>query len=223
MNDILQQRLRPAFPALFDDDAALLARVLREAVVRTLPPGQVVCRQGDSCGYLPLLLSGRARVFKLAESGREITLYRIEAGDSCVLTASCIMSDIPFPALAITENEVEALLVPAASVRAWMGESAAWRRYLFGLVARRLADVIAVVEEVAFRRMDARVAALLLERAAADDMTQTTHQELAVDLGSSREVVSRILRDLENDGMIRRTRGEILLLDRARLSRTAAG
>ncbi|WP_127478083.1 Crp/Fnr family transcriptional regulator [Sulfurivermis fontis] len=222
MNHALHQRLRSTFPELLADDTALLERFLRETVVRSLPPGQVVCQQGDSCGYLPLLLSGRARVFKSAESGREITLYRIDAGDSCVLTASCIMSDIPFPALAVSETEVEAVLIPAGSVRAWMGESAAWRRYLFGLVARRLADVIAVVEEVAFRRLDARVAAWLLEHAAGG-VAHTTHQELAVDLGSSREVVSRILRDLENEGMIRRTRGEILLLDRVRLGRTATG
>lgn len=221
MNDELQQRLCARFPELLAADAPLLPRLLRETVVRTLPPGQVVCQQGDSCGYLPLLLSGRARVFKVAESGREITLYRIEAGDSCVLTASCIMSDIPFPALAVSETEVEAVLIPALSVRAWMGESAAWRRYLFGLVARRLADVIAVVEEVAFRRMDARVAAWLLEHGV-DGVVHTTHQELAVDLGSSREVVSRILRDLENEGLIRRLRGEILVLERAHLARLAA-
>lgn len=222
MNPELQQRLRSAFPELLADDSALLERFLRETVVRTLPPGQVVCQQGDSCGFLPLLLSGRARVFKSAESGREITLYRIDAGDSCVLTASCIMSDIPFPALAVSATEVEAVLIPAGSVRAWMGGAAAWRRYLFGLVARRLADVIAVVEEVAFRRLDARVAAWLLEHGAGDGVVRTTHQELAVDLGSSREVVSRILRDLENDGLIRRQRGEVVLLDTVRLKRLAA-
>lgn len=220
MNPELQQRLRNTFPDLLVEDTALLERFLRETAVRTLPPGQVVCQQGDSCGHLPLLLSGRARVFKSAESGREITLYRIEAGDSCVLTASCIMSDIPFPALAVSETEVAAVLVTASSVRAWMGESAAWRRYLFGLVARRLADVITVVEEVAFRRMDARVAAWLLEHGV-DGVVHTTHQELAVDLGSSREVVSRILRDLENEGMIQRQRGEIMLLECGRLERLA--
>ncbi|GAB4299552.1 MAG: Crp/Fnr family transcriptional regulator [Thiohalomonadaceae bacterium] len=223
MNQDMEQRLRGAFPRLCEGDPLFMQRLAQGAVVKRLPAGQYVCHEGDHCGFLPLLLSGRARVHKVAESGRELTLYRIEPGESCVLTASCIMSDIPFPALAITETEVEALLVPAAAVRAWMGESAAWRNYMFQLVAHRLADVIAVVEEVAFRRMDARVAALLLEMGAGDGIARTTHQELAVELGSSREVVSRILRDLENEGMIRRTRGEILLLDRVRLGRTATG
>lgn len=222
MNPELEQRLRSVFPRLFAGDPLFMQRLAQGAVVRSLPAGQYVCHEGDNCGALPLLLAGRARVHKVAESGRELTLYRIEPGESCVLTASCIMSDIPFPALAITETEVEALLVPAAAVRAWMGESAAWRNYVFELVAHRLADVIAVVEEVAFRRMDARVAALLLDMGAADSIARTTHQELAVELGSSREVISRILRDLENEGLIRRTRGEIVLLDRARLTRTAA-
>lgn len=222
MTPELEQRLRTVFPTLFVGDPLFMQHLEQAAVVRTLPPGQYVCHEGDSCGFLPLLLAGRARVHKVAESGRELTLYRIEAGDSCVLTASCIMSDIPFPALAVTETEVEALLVPAAAVRAWMTESPAWRNYIFQLVAHRLADVIAVVEEVAFRRMDARVAALLLERATADDAALITHQELAVELGSSREVISRILRDLENEGMIRRNRGAIVLLDREGLRRKAA-
>ncbi len=222
MSPELEQRLRTAFPQLFADDAQFMQRLGQGALLKSLPAGQYVCHEGDQCGFLPLLLQGRARVHKVAESGREITLYRIEPGESCVLTASCIMSDIPFPALAITETEVEALLVPAAAVRSWMGESAAWRNYVFQLVAHRLADVIAVIEEVAFRRMDARVAALLLERGAAEASARTTHQELAVELGSSREVVSRILRDLENDGMIRRQRGEILLLDAPGLRRVAA-
>lgn len=222
MNAELEQRLRGAFPHLFADDALFMQRISQGAVVKSLPAGQYVCHEGDNCGYLPLLISGRARVHKVAESGREITLYRIEPGESCVLTASCIMSDIPFPALAITETEVEALLVPAAAVRGWMAESPAWRNYVFRLVAHRLADVIAVVEEVAFRRMDARVAARLLDMGGADAAAHITHQELAVELGSSREVVSRILRDLENDGMIRRQRGEIMLLDAAGLRRVAA-
>ena len=222
MTPELEQRLHEVFPSLFDGDPQFVRRLEQAAVVRTLAPGQYVCHEGDSCGVLPLLLAGRARVHKVAESGRGITLYRIEAGDSCVLTASCIMSDIPFPALAITETEVEALLVPAAAVRAWMTESPTWRHYIFQLVAQRLADVIAVVEEVAFRRMDARVAALLLESGAADGAAHSTHQEIAVELGSSREVISRILRDLENEGMIRRNRGAIVLLDRDGLRRKAA-
>lgn len=212
--------LQSNFPDLCADEP-LRQRLLREAFVQRLPPQQPVCLQGDSCRHLPLLLSGRARVFRTSESGREITLYRIEAGESCVLTASCILSDIPFPALAVTETEAEALLVPAGSVHAWLGESAVWRRYLFALVARRLADVITVVEEVAFRRMDARVAAWLLERPDRGRIV-TTHQEMAEDLGSSREVVSRLLRDLENDGLILRQRGEIALLNRQGLERLAA-
>lgn len=222
MSPELEQRLRSAFPQLFADDAQFMQRIAQGALVKSLPAGQYVCHEGDSCGFLPLLIAGRARVHKVAESGREITLYRIEPGESCVLTASCIMSDIPFPALAITETEVEALLVPAAAVRGWIGESVAWRNYIFRMVAHRLADVIAVVEEVAFRRMDARVAALLLERGTDGGIARTTHQEIAVELGSSREVISRILRDLENDGMIRRQRGEILLLNAAGLGRVAA-
>ena len=212
MNTELAQRLHNSFSELFANEPQLMSRLKQCAVVKRLRAGQRICHEGDTCGFLPLLLEGRARVYKMAESGREITLYRIEPGESCVLTASCIMSEIPFPALAVTECEVEALLVPASTVREWLSESPSWRHYIFKLVAHRLTDVITVIQEVAFRRMDARIAAQLLGRGDVDGIARTTHQELAVELGSSREVVSRILRDMENEGMIRRQRGEIVLL-----------
>lgn len=219
MSKDLQVLLATLFPELWSDPA-LQQGMLQHAAIHQLPAGQTVCQQDQDCGYLPLLLTGRVRVFKLAESGREITLYRIEAGESCILTASCIMSSIPFPALAITETQVDTLLIPSKLVHEWLGKSMHWRTYLFGLLARRFADVISVVEEVAFRRMDARVASWLLENEASGKV-HTTHQDMAIDLGSSREVISRILRDLENNQLVRRQRGEIRILQHSALRQLA--
>lgn len=191
-----------------------------QASLAKLPKGQHVCREGSDCGHLAILLEGTARVYKLGENGKEITLYRVGPGESCILTASCILSDIPFPAFAICETDVEAALIPAGDVRRWLAESSAWQDYIFGLVATRLSNIINVVEDVVFRRMDKRIASHLCTRM---DLTNhallVTHQEIASELGTSREVVSRILKEFEQEGLIKVTRGSIELLDLQKLNR----
>jgi len=201
------------FPFLAQVAPALRAQVAQQAIVRTIPAGQTIFWEGDSCSHLALVLSGSVRVYKVGETGREITLYRIEARESCILTASCILSQAGFPALAVTESEVRALLVPATLLRAWVAQDEGWRDYVVGVLAQRLAMVIATVEEIAFRRVDARIADYLLLAAANGARVCVTHQAIALELGTAREVVSRILKDLERAGGIRLGRGEITILD----------
>lgn len=209
------QRITDSFPFLRQGDGEFRRRFFQSATVIRLEKGTTICHEGTQCSALSLVLSGSARVFKLSESGREITLYRIGPGGSCILTASCIVNGQPFPALAVSEQALEAVAVPARDVRCWMDESPALRSYLFGLISERLGDVIAVVEEVAFKRVDRRVSGFLLTRAAmtADRLVKATHQEIASDLGTSREVVSRILKDLESQGCIALNRGVIQVTD----------
>lgn len=179
---------------------------------------QSICQQGMQCSHLALLIEGIARVYKIGENGREITLYRIGPGESCILTASCILSNKPFPAVAVSEEPIKALIVSTAHVMRWADQEAAWRDYLFQLISERLSDVISVVEEVAFRRVDRRLAGYLLQHGDNDrDRVQATHQSIASDLGTSREVVSRILKDFELQGLISIRRGAITLEDRNRL------
>ena len=183
------QRLKERYPAL--DDPALLAAIERVGIAARLPRGAPICELGQECGHLALVLEGRARVYELAESGREITLYRVEAGECCILTASCIMGGERFPAFARCEQNLEAVLIPAAQVEDFMLRHAAWRRFVWRLLASRLAGVLTLLEEVTFRRLD------------------LTHQAIADDLGTSREVVSRVLKDLEQRGLLRLARGRI--------------
>ncbi len=219
-SDTLRAKLIQLFPVLETGEPRLQRVLFKVSVDHHIPAGRYICQQGDTCPYLPLLVSGQVKVCKLSESGREITLYRIEAGESCVLTASCIMSGTSFPALAVAEQELQAVLIPAEHVRTWMGESGAWRGFVFGLVSQRLAEVISVVEEVAFRRMDSRIAAYLVGHGNAQmGEIETTHQEIAAELGTSREVVSRILKDFELKGLINRSRGKIQLKAFSRLTR----
>jgi CRP/FNR family transcriptional regulator len=178
-----------------------------------LPGGQTICSEGTECQHLALVVDGSARVFKIGETGREITLYRVNPGECCILTASCILSRRAFPAFAVSESPVEAVLLPARQVVEWMTAHEPWRDYVWDMLAGRLADVITLVEEIAFRRVDERLADYLLESAGEDPVLLTTHQKIATDLGTSREVVSRILKDFEARGVLELGRGTLRLLD----------
>lgn len=205
------QRIYHELPFLQQADPQLKHQFAERGTIVRLQPGHQVCEQGSGCPQLALLLNGTVRVYKLAENGKEITLYRIGCGESCILTASCILSDIPFPAFAICDTAVEAVAIPSAAVREWISTSPTWRDYIFGLVATRLSNIINVVEDVAFRRMDRRIAAYLCEHFADNDNLQVTHQAIASELGTSREVVSRILKEFEQESLIQVTRGAIRL------------
>ena len=204
-----------AFPFISE---ALLAQSIR----RSLADGQVLAREGAECEYLPFVLKGTLRIYKSSEAGKELTLYRIERGESCVLSATCILNGGSFPAIAKAEGETEVLLAPAKLLVGLADENAAWRRYLFGLYAKRLEDVLTLVEEVAFHHMDVRIAAYLL-RNGAGGVVGRTHGEIADELGTSREVVTRILKDLEADGLISTSRGRIRVLRPDSLGQRAAG
>ncbi len=216
----VQRRVQLQFPFLDQFPEDLHKEFIQNALYMRVDKGQPVCREGVLCSHLALLLSGVARVHKLAENGREITLYRVEPGQSCILTASCIMSGTPFPAIAECEEAAEAVLVPSGRVREWSGRSEVFREYLFGLMAQRLGNLIGTVEEVLFRRLDQRLAGYLLQRMArSGPVLKATHQEIASDLGSSREVVSRLLKDFEGRGLIGTGRGSLRILDAAGLQK----
>ena len=199
-----------------------LQRAIAEAasVVR-LSPGDYFLREGDTCGNFAVLVTGRMRVFKLGENGHEITLYQVGAGDACPLNVSCILSDRPVPAMAKVEEAVEAVVIPAATFRRWMGEHEALRTFVFEMFADRLTEVMSLVEEVAFRRMDQRLARrvhdLLVQDGAARESVEITHAELAADLGTAREVVSRLLKEFERVGAVTLSRGRIALKNAALL------
>lgn len=192
------------------------------AYMARIPVGRDVFLEGDRVDAIPLLLSGTVRVYQVSASGREVTLYRFQPGESCVLTANAILSHQDFPAIASVEREAEAVMVPSDTFRAWVHDHELWREFYFDLIANRLASVMALVDEVAFQRMDRRIASLLLSRAQEQDPIMITHQEIADELGSSREVISRILEDLAGRGLLRTERGAVHIVDPAALEQIAA-
>jgi CRP/FNR family transcriptional regulator len=194
-------------------DGALVHEFQRAAFLTRIPVGHDVFLEGDAVDSIALLISGVVRVYKIGETGREITLYRFGNGESCILTANAILSRKTFPAVATVEREAEAAMIPADSFRSWIRRYDLWRDFMFDLLSERLSIVMEIVEEVAFRRMDVRVANLLLQRSRAQNPIRMTHQEIAAELGSSREVISRLLEDFVERHLIQATRGQIEVLD----------
>jgi CRP/FNR family transcriptional regulator len=207
------QRVRASLPEFLLADESLVREFQHAATFARIPAGHDVFLEGDRVDGIALLLSGVVRVYKIGETGREITLYRFGTGQSCILTANAILSSHNFPAVATVEQEAEAVIIPSDIFRDWVKRHDAWREFLFDLLSQRLASVMTIVDEVAFRRMDARLASFLLTRCRVRNPIRITHAEIASELGSSREVISRLLEDLSARGLVRVSRGEIEVLD----------
>jgi CRP/FNR family transcriptional regulator len=178
-----------------------------------VPAGRQIFAEGDQVNGIALLMSGSVRVYKLGLTGREITLYRFGEGESCVITANAILNQQGFPAIAIVEEEAEVVIIPAEVFGDWVRRYDPWREFVFNLFAQRLASVMEIVEEVAFQRMDRRVASFLLDRSQLRNPIPITHQEIANEIGSSREVISRLLEDFAQQEILSLSRGEIEVLD----------
>jgi CRP/FNR family transcriptional regulator len=215
-------RLARVLPVLRGADPELVREFEQAAHHAHIPAGRDVLAQGDQIDSIALLISGVVRVYTIGESGREITLYRFGTGESCIMTANAILSRQSFPAIATVERDAEAVMIPSDTFRDWVRRYDLWREFVFDLLSQRLASVLAIVEEVAFRRMDTRLADFLLDRSRSQNPVRITHQEIAAELGSSREVISRILEDFAGRGMIRIARGAIEILRAEGLHAAAA-
>ncbi len=200
-----------SFPAFQKIPAPLIQELLSASGTQTIPSGARIYAEGDSCAAIAFVLSGEIRVYKIGETGREITLYEIGRGETCILNASCILAHTSYPANAVAVTDVDVLLVPSVVFHRLVTESEAMREFVFTLLSRRLSLVMELVEEVAFGRMDERLVDYLIEKSE-NNVLETTHQRIANDLGTSREVVSRLLKDFERKNKVRLSRNSITLL-----------
>ena len=203
-----------------DDEAGLQA--LQSAEIVRVPAGTVVFETGQACHNYLLVIEGSIRVQQLSASGREIVLYRVAPGESCVLTTTCLLAHGRYAAEGITETEVLAAAVPATAFRTALETSEPMRRFVFSAYGERLAALLRLVEEIAFERLDVRLAKRLLALGGPDSHIAGTHHALAVELGSAREVVSRALKHFSQRGWVRVHRGGLEILDREALKRLAA-
>jgi len=200
-----------AFSELSDMPASILNELAKfESMV--VPKGTVLFRDGDSCPGYVFVSQGSIRVQKMDPDGHEIVLYRVEDGQTCMLTTSCLLADKPYPAEGITEEETTLALIPASDFDQLLA-CAPFRRLVLSMISERIADLMALIEDVAFGRMDVRLAKRLLELDDGSHELRLTHQQLASELGTAREVVSRILKDMERRSMLVLKRGMIRLSD----------
>lgn len=206
--------LPPMSPDLWTSLTAL-ARRLR------FQTGEEVFSTGDQVKDLLILLSGTLRIEQLGANGREIVLYRVQGGDSCILTAACLMSDEQYAAMGVAETDLDTLLLPRLAFDELMATSPEFRGMIFQAYSKRITDLLQVVEEVAFRRIDLRLAGRLLALAGDGDRIVATQSQIATELGTVREVVSRQLQEFQRRGWVRVGRGLVTVLDKSELQALA--
>lgn len=201
------------FPSLSFVSPEARSAIVRESKVHQLPAGSVLQRKGEACPGLPLVVAGEIQVRAVGENGRSMLLYSIARGETCVLTAGCILSGKTFSAEAVTGEPTAALVIPAPLLSRLFVSEPPVRDLVFATIAGRLGDLLEVVEDVAFRQLDRRIATWLAGAGA----VALTHEEIASRFGSARQVVSRLLGDWQKKGWIRQERGKIEVLDAKRL------
>ncbi len=206
------------FPELKEiEDKQLHAELIQQKVLHA-PQGHQLFREGDACKGYVLVLSGSVRVYKIDKEGREILLYRVGKGQSCMLTTTCLLGLQDYPAEGVAESDVDLVVLSPKLFERLLFGSNSFRRYAMAYIGERICDMMMLIEDVAFGRMDQRVARVLLERAENEgDILSCTHQELASELGTAREVVSRMLKSFESRGWIELGRGIIKLQERSLL------
>lgn len=197
-----------------------MAELLESARLVRLEPGQFAFRSGDHCNAYFILIDGSVRVQLLSAEGREITLYRVRPGGTCVLTTSCLLGRQDYPAEAIAETAVETIVIPADFFQLALDRVPAFREQVFSGFSGRLTNMIDRISELAFTPIDARLASALLEMYRDGD-EHVTHQQLAVELGTAREVVSRHLKRFETRGWLKLGRGRISVTDAESLETVA--
>jgi CRP/FNR family transcriptional regulator len=209
--------LTALYPVVEQLSEGLRARLIETIVSMTVPVGAVLFDERQSCQGFPFVLSGSIRVVKLAANGRELPLYKVLPGESCIITSSCLLGRSDYNARGLAESETSLAMLPRSLFDELMGEPV-FRNFVFDLFAERLAELMQLVEEVAFQKLDQRLANLLLGKGR---QLHTTHQQLADELGSVREMVSRLLKGFVDQGLVRLGREQIEILDPAGLRRIA--
>ncbi len=198
-----------------------LSALFSSATPVQMEAGAVIYSIGDRCGNFLLINSGIVRVDLLTQTGKTIMLYRLIAGDTCVLTTACLLGESPYSASAHAETNIDALMFSADQFQQLIQSDVDFRAFVFRGFASRLALLIAKIEEVVFTPLDARLATRLLELAAGGNSIKVTHEKLAEDIASAREVVSRKLSALEAEGVVERGRGILNITDKKQLQHIA--
>ena len=174
-------------------------------------PGTVVLKEHEYIKVIPLVLEGSIKLRKLDHTGREIIFYHIEPGESCILSINSCLSNKESQAEAVIEKNTRIIAVEADRIRSWMDKYSSWRKFVVKLHYERMAELMTLVDLVLFKSVDTRLIQHLKEKAV-NNVIETTHQQLAGELGTAREVISRLLKQMEKEGMISMERGKIKII-----------
>jgi len=220
IDDATRDRVLRSYPMLRDLSDAVLDELLGDAVFMEVPAGAMMFDENQPCMGFPLLLAGSARVIKPSPNGRELHLYYVEPGEACILTSSCLLGGTRYQARGLVKTDLELVVLPPHTFRALFSRSESFREYVFGRFSERMSDLLELVSAVAFQRLDQRLARALVSK---PSPIRITHQALADELGSLREIVSRLLKTFVDQGFVRLGREQIDVVDVSSLQRLAAG
>jgi len=197
------------YPVLSEVNQELLAHALSNAKLITLKAGTLIFEELQPCNAFPFILSGSIRVYKQSVNGRELSLYNVTSGDACVVTAGCLLGDEPYNASGLVEMDSTLVMMTANDFENLLS-SRIFREFIFSLFSKKISELMQLVEEVAFQKLDKRLASLLLRRGRYIKMS---HQELADELGTVREMVTRLLKGFSETGLIVLGRERIEILN----------
>lgn len=201
------------FPGLSELSADEQKLLITHSSVTSVRRNTVVFGPGKTPDHLLLLLDGTVRVQQLSAQGREIVLYRVHAGESCVMTSACMLAFENYSAEGVAETAVQAVMIPLQTFDRLVGESTSFRHFVFSAYSKRIVELFHIIEEVAFQRLDVRLAEKILELAEGTMHLHLTHQQLAAELGTAREVVSRQLSEFQRRQWVKQSRGALEILD----------
>ena len=207
------EALQHHYGYLFEPE--LLEEIKKVGVLKKVQQGQTLMQIGETIKSMPLLLNGAVKVLREDEEGNELLLYFVEKGDTCAMTFSCCMGDKKSGIRAVAEMDTELLMIPVSYLETWMGQYKTWQRFILDSYHARMMELMETIDTLAFLRMDERLLKHLQDKAKVthDDVIYVTHQEIAYDLHTSRVVISRLLKKIENEGKIALSRNQIKVLD----------
>jgi len=192
----------------------------KKLLTKIIPKGTKVFDEGDECGGVPFVIKGVIRVSKIGKNGREIILYRLKSGDACILTITSVLSNIAYPAIAVVEENAEVILLTVPQFKKAMASNTDFQHFVYKLLSDRFLDIMTLIDEIIFRKVDERLIEFLLTNSEKNgDIIEMTHDDIAVELGTAREVISRLIKNLEKEGSIQLSRGKIRVVGRQALAK----
>lgn len=207
------QDLKEQYGNVFEDE--LINEIVQVGTFREVPEGYKLMEIGDYIRGMPLLISGVIKILREDEDGDELLLYYLEKGDTCSMTMACCMGDTKSEIRAIAETDAKLIMVPIQKMEEWTSMYKSWRNFVFNSYHERLNELLSTIDNIAFQKMDERLIGYLKEKARVnkDDIIHNTHQDIAYDLHSSRVVISRLLKKLEELGKIKLYRNYIKIIE----------